>query len=1407
MKKLFTVIISLLLPSLALLSQDMKTGEITDGREYWFGLPYCKISVQNPEPIRGEFPIAVWISSKVKTTAKISELETGWSKTVSIEPHKVTQVPMPDALMNRESEVVKNYGIHVESEDPITVAVYLSYRWSGEAFRVIPVEWLGKRYFSLNLYQDETDEIKPPQILIIATQDNTSVTYFPKTSTEKVEKGASKRVTLNKGQTYLILGKPKPGLSQDWSTDLTGTEIIANKPIAVISGHTKGAFPRYFIGMRSGWQEPWANFSRNMLCEMLWPVELWGNTYISAPIKYVNRPRGKTIVQDDFGDLIRIVASQDGTEIMQMRQDGSGFMRIGPKLNKGDRHDIINMEVPALYKSNYPIIIGQYGKTWWDDNGMMGSIDKDGDKPQNPWKSGQGMMLILAPIERWCSYAAFKSPEAIDNFIYITFEEKYKDKIFFDGKSITSIWGTKMQKIQGTDYVYITEMVPAGDHHFEAIDSAKFAAYAYGNWDRTKDGFAYGYPVGINYSTPCEDSLYVIDNMYCGDVEGQAFAIPDTAECAGIFSVVFKASESDNYNFKKDQNFTSGDKTVSYTLKVIDVTKPAKGVVLVLTRSGKSITKVYEYIPEEIAANPTYINFGMLKLNQKVCKTFTISNPGKVPMTVLELKLKSGVKDFEIDSKDIPLTLQPGESKEITVCATALSMYNKPVKDSIIAVLTCFPKTIVGLEFTTGEPIVWIDDARWAPTPVGKEVPKLVQIISKGSSKVELNEITWEDKTHFTRVENLDFPLTLEPGQVHYFTVYYKPDKPGVTDSTRAIFKGNTEIEKLYSDWVGIGIEAGPLIVGYDWQRRRIIDQYAGVTEYPWHINVDNSGNTDLKVKDIVIEDDPDKVFRINPAQIPATLSPNSPVQIDAFFAPKEEKSYTSKVKIIADFDGVEKIAYDYLKGIGTLPHIKVVGKEFLPPIKIGESLNDKGEVQHITINPETAMDLTLFDLQIEGPDKDAFEIDPDFYNNTIKDKNTIIKVNGYLDVPIKFTAKKAGKHIAELVAFSDAPDYAKDFLYGYGYNQGIVTSDYDYGSIFITLSKDGKVFLTNTGSVDIQITRDIPASLSGDVSNFNINSWYTATSGLVNPVAPFKLASGDTLWVDVKFTPTEVKQYNMQINYQTDIGDAVSYLTGRGMILKTIVKIPKGVYKVEPGFPRTIEVMVDKHPDETKLLEEANINSITVEVTFKSQGRKNIQDVYPHVSSCVDIDTKGTMLEGWTCQDVKILDGLILSVTFSGNTPLTLGNSNSRVLFRFLMNTFLSDLDIIPLPVKMNVNNRPYVVVEDYPGDIEILPVCVNTIRLIEIAGNRYSLTQNQPNPVSDNTRFEYSVALEGITNISLFNSIGEKVTTLVNEYQKPGRYEVKLNVSTLGLPSGIYHYKLISGPYIESREMIIIK
>jgi hypothetical protein len=85
------------------------------------------------------------------------------------------------------------------------------------------------------------------------------------------------------------------------------------------------------------------------------------------------------------------------------------------------------------------------------------------------------------------------------------------------------------------------------------------------------------------------------------------------------------------------------------------------------------------------------------------------------------------------------------------------------------------------------------------------------------------------------------------------------------------------------------------------------------------------------------------------------------------------------------------------------------------------------------------------------------------------------------------------------------------------------------------------------------------------------------------------------------------------------------------------------------------------------------------------------------------------------------------------------------------------------------------------------------------------YNLGQNYPNPFNPSTRIDYSVAISGNVNISVYSITGEKVTTLVNEYLPAGRYTVDFVADNI--TSGVYLYKITSGNFSLAKKMIVMK
>ncbi len=106
-----------------------------------------------------------------------------------------------------------------------------------------------------------------------------------------------------------------------------------------------------------------------------------------------------------------------------------------------------------------------------------------------------------------------------------------------------------------------------------------------------------------------------------------------------------------------------------------------------------------------------------------------------------------------------------------------------------------------------------------------------------------------------------------------------------------------------------------------------------------------------------------------------------------------------------------------------------------------------------------------------------------------------------------------------------------------------------------------------------------------------------------------------------------------------------------------------------------------------------------------------------------------------------------------------------------------------------------------DFDGTQKI--VGENTVNLI--LPEQFSLDQNYPNPFNPSTKIDFTIPQSSFINLTVYNVLGEKVVTLVNETKAPGNYEV--NFSAANLPSEIYIYKLQAGSFTESKKMILLK
>jgi hypothetical protein len=87
----------------------------------------------------------------------------------------------------------------------------------------------------------------------------------------------------------------------------------------------------------------------------------------------------------------------------------------------------------------------------------------------------------------------------------------------------------------------------------------------------------------------------------------------------------------------------------------------------------------------------------------------------------------------------------------------------------------------------------------------------------------------------------------------------------------------------------------------------------------------------------------------------------------------------------------------------------------------------------------------------------------------------------------------------------------------------------------------------------------------------------------------------------------------------------------------------------------------------------------------------------------------------------------------------------------------------------------------------------------------NSYILYQNYPNPFNPTTTIRYELPQDGVVTIEVFDILGQKVKTILNEFKRADRYEVTF--SSTGLASGVYIYQLRVNDFITSKKMILLR
>jgi len=90
------------------------------------------------------------------------------------------------------------------------------------------------------------------------------------------------------------------------------------------------------------------------------------------------------------------------------------------------------------------------------------------------------------------------------------------------------------------------------------------------------------------------------------------------------------------------------------------------------------------------------------------------------------------------------------------------------------------------------------------------------------------------------------------------------------------------------------------------------------------------------------------------------------------------------------------------------------------------------------------------------------------------------------------------------------------------------------------------------------------------------------------------------------------------------------------------------------------------------------------------------------------------------------------------------------------------------------------------------------------------YELRNAYPNPFNPNTTVEYALPVSNQVLIEVYNTLGQKVRTLVDRYVTAGVYKATWDATDDNgnlVPAGLYFYKMQASHYNSVKKMILAK